>query len=180
MGIFQKSVIDKYLNGLDKNIVKCEYEKFKTIFCNDKVIETIKIAKEEQYQEGFLNDLLVNCLGYTNLYPKENYDIITEQKNNSDAKKADGAIIKNGDVIALIELKQWVVQDLKEASSQAFRYKFDHPKSKYVLISNFDTIRFYVETSEDYESFSLFNMKYEDFERLYLILSKESIYSDKP
>ncbi|HOV13555.1 MAG TPA: type I restriction enzyme HsdR N-terminal domain-containing protein, partial [Spirochaetota bacterium] len=180
MGMFQQSVVNKYLNGIDKNKVKLEYEKFKKIFCDSQNIENIKKVKEEQYQEGFLNDLFVNCLGYSCLYPKTNYDILTELKNNTDSKKADGSIIKDNEVIAVIELKQYSVQDLKEASTQAFGYKFNHPKSKYVIVSNFDSLRFYVESSDNFELFSLLNMDYKTFERLYLILSKESIFNDIP
>ncbi|MBP9885826.1 MAG: hypothetical protein KBF93_06000, partial [Leptospiraceae bacterium] len=65
MGMFQKSVIDKYLKEIDKNLIKSSYERFKAVFCHAETIKNIEASKEEQYQEGFLTALFVNCLGYT-------------------------------------------------------------------------------------------------------------------
>ncbi|HBD95185.1 MAG: hypothetical protein A2015_04730 [Spirochaetes bacterium GWF1_31_7] len=64
MSIFQQSVVNKYSNGLDKNRVKAEYEKFKKIFCDAGKSDSIQHLKEEQYQEGFLRDLFKECLWF--------------------------------------------------------------------------------------------------------------------
>jgi len=47
--------------------------------------------------------LFVKILGYT-LHPEPNYNLITEQKNEKDARKADGAILVNSNVVGVIEL----------------------------------------------------------------------------
>ncbi|WP_418178872.1 Eco57I restriction-modification methylase domain-containing protein [Aliarcobacter lanthieri] len=49
-----------------------------------------------------------------------------------------------------------------------------------MIISNFDEIRFYIEKSTAYEKFSLFNMDYEEFKKLHLLLSYESIKEQIP
>jgi hypothetical protein len=57
--MFQKSVIDKYLKEMDKNLIKSSYERFKAVFCHAETIRNIEASKEEQYQEGFLNCTLL-------------------------------------------------------------------------------------------------------------------------
>ena len=179
MGMFQKSVIDKYLKEIDKNLIKSSYERFKAVFCHAETIKNIEASKEEQYQEGFLTALFVNCLGYT-INPNPFFNLTTEYKNIADNRKADGAIIKDEKPIGVIELKGTDTVDLKKVEKQGFEYRYAHPTCKYVITSNFRELRLYVDTSEIYEEFTLFNMEYTDFERLYLLLSKNNIYDDKP
>jgi hypothetical protein len=59
--MFQKSVIDKYLKEMDKNLIKSSYERFKAVFCHAETIRNIEASKEEQYQEGFLT-LTFSCI----------------------------------------------------------------------------------------------------------------------
>ncbi len=179
MGIFQRSVLDKYLKEIDKSVIKSAYEKFKTVFCNSETIKNIETSKEEQWQEGFLRELFVNCLGYTN-NPNPGYNLTTEYKNVSDSRKADGAIVKDENLIGVIELKGTDTFDLKTVEKQAFGYRYAHPTCKYIITSNFKELRFYIDTYESFEEFLLFNMGYDDFEKLYLCLSMDSIFSDKP
>jgi hypothetical protein len=177
--MFQKSVLDKYLKEMDKNLIKSSYERFKAVFCHAETIKNIEASKEEQYQEGFLTALFVNCLGYT-INPNPFFNLTTEYKNIADNRKADGAIIKDEKPIGVIELKGTDTVDLKKVEKQGFEYRYAHPTCKYVITSNFRELRLYVDTSEIYEEFTLFNMEYTDFERLYLLLSKNNIYDDKP
>jgi type I restriction-modification system DNA methylase subunit len=179
MGMFQKSVLDKYLKEIDKNLIKTSYDNFSTVFCNAETIKNIEASKEEQYQEGFLTALFVNCLGYT-INPNPSFNLTTEYKNIADNRKADGAIIKDEKPIGVIELKGTDTVDLKKVEKQGFEYRYAHPTCKYVITSNFRELRLYVDTSESYEEFTLFNMEYSEFEKLFLLLSKNSIYDDKP
>ena len=100
MAIFQKSVIKKHLNGLDKEQVEKAYHKFRENYSPAK-IEKIKQLKEEEYQDGFLRDLFVDFLGYI-LKPDDNFNLVREFKNQEDGKKADGAILKNEKAVAVI------------------------------------------------------------------------------
>ena len=104
MGFFQNSVLNKHLKALDKTIVNSAYAKFKEYFHNPEIQHNIREAKEEQFQEGFLRELFVKVLGYT-LNPQPNYNLTTELKNEKGANKADGAILKDGKALAVIELK---------------------------------------------------------------------------
>ena len=176
MSLFQPSVLRHYLKSLDERKVRDAYERYRSHYLAKK--ERIEEAKEEQYQYGFFEDLFVKVLGYT-LYPSEGYDLITEQKNRSDARKADGAILRDGEVIAVVELKSTRTRDLDPVARQAFGYKLDHPTCRYVITSNFQTLRLYVEHSDRYESFDLFEMDEEAFARFYGLLSRDALLADK-
>ena len=178
MAIFQKSVIQKHLNNLDKELVEKAYQKFRENYSPAK-IEKIKQLKEEEYQDGFLRDLFVDILGYT-LKPDDNYNLAREFKNQGDGKKADGAILKNGKAVVVIELKSTKTKDLKSITEQAFNYKINQPDCKYVITSNFQKLRFYIDYANEFEAFDLFHLQKTDFELLYLILNSDSVFSDLP
>jgi very-short-patch-repair endonuclease len=143
-------------------------------FHNPTVQENIRNSKEEQFQEGFLRELFVKILGYT-LNPAPNYNLITEQKNETNAKKADGAILVNNEVVGIIELKDTKTTDLKNIETQAFGYKNYNKKAVYVVSSNFEKLRFYIDNAIDYEEFNLFTLTEEKFATLWLCLAYENI-----
>ena len=140
MSMFQKSVINKYLSGIGHDQIEVAYQNFKADYTSAKIAE-IKLMKEEEYQEGFLRDIFVNSLGYT-LRPKHDYNLVREFKNLTDSKKVDGAILKDGMAIAVIELKSTKTKELKSITEQAFNYKNNQPECKYVITSNFQKLRF--------------------------------------
>jgi len=129
--MFQKSVINKYLSNLDKEKVDKAYQVFKGNYSPVKIAEIIKL-KEEEYQDGFLRDIFVDVLKYI-IKPEENYNLVREFKNKSDGKKADGAILKDGKAIAVIELKSTKTKNLKSITQQAFNYKNNQPDCKYII-----------------------------------------------
>ncbi len=178
MSLFQKSVIKKYLANIPQEEIAASYGTFKEKYSPAKIDE-IKRIKEEEYQDGFLRDIFVSVLGYT-LKPDDGYDLSREFKNQSDSKKADGAILKNGKAIAVIELKSNKTKSLKSITEQAFNYKNNQPECKYVVTSNFRKLRFYIDYAGEYEEFNLFNIGIEDFQLLYLILNKNNLLADIP
>jgi len=178
MQIFQKSVVKKHIGSLDRIKIDNAFSKFKTNYSPEK-IEKIKLLKEEEYQDGFLRDIFVDIFGYT-LKPDDNYNLVRELKNLSDSKKADGAILNGDKVVGIIELKSTITKDLTSITQQAFNYKNNQQGCKYVITSNFQKLRFYIDYANEFEEFDLFNLQKSDFELLYLILSKESIFSDLP
>ncbi len=179
MEIFQKSIVNKYLQSLDEIKVTSAYEKFLEFYGNKARIQNIILLKEENYQEGFLRELFVQVLGYT-INPDENYNLTTEYKNLTDSKKADGAILKDGKAIGVIELKSTKTKDLDTIRQQAFNYKNNQPECKYVITSNFHFLRFYIDNATEYEEFDLFNLTENEFRKLFLILNKDNIFSDIP
>jgi len=179
VALFQKIIIKKYLNNLsDEQIIK-SYEKYSEHFLDPALAERVRILKEEQYQEGFLRDLFVTCLDYT-INPYEDYNLTTEYKNLTDAEKADGAILKDGKAVAVIELKSARCKDMRSIEKQAFNYKAHQPMCKYVITSNFEKIRLYINDATEFEEFNLFELSENQFKFLYLCLSKESIFEDIP
>jgi type I restriction-modification system DNA methylase subunit len=179
MSLFQKSVEQKYLKQLDARLIGAKYSEFKVYFGNPKIQENIRNSKEEQFQEGFLSELFVKILGYT-LNPNPNFNLTTEYKNIKDSKKADGAIIVGESVKAVIELKGTNTTDLGKIEAQAFGYKNNQPDCVYVVTSNFEKLRFYIDNAIEFIEFNLFKLTKMDFEILYLCLSHDQIAKGIP
>jgi type I restriction-modification system DNA methylase subunit len=179
MAFFQNSVINKYIQNLDKQTLQNAYAKFRAHFHNATIQDNIRGSKEEQYQGEFLIDLFVNVLGYTK-NPTPNFNLTTEYKNVKDSKKADGAIIINDIVKAVIELKGTNTTDLNKIEVQAFGYKNNQPECEYVITSNFEKIRFYIDNAIEYTEFNLFTLTEKEFELLYICLSYDSIAKGLP
>ena len=179
MPLFQQSVLKKFLSQQDKNLVDKAYKKFSKYFHNPTIQENIRNSKEEQFQEGFLRESFGEVFGYT-LNPNPKFNLTTEFKNLKGAKKADGAILKEGKAVGVIELKGTDTKDLESIRQQAFDYKANHSNCKYVITSNYEKLRFYIDDAVDYEEFNLFTINQKQFELLYLCISKESILADKP
>jgi type I restriction-modification system DNA methylase subunit len=179
MALFQKSVEQKYLKQLDAELINAKYLDFQAHFGNTGIQENIRNSKEEQYQGEFLIDLFVNILGYVK-NPIPNFNLTTEFKNVKDSKKADGAIIINDSVKAVIELKGTNTTDLGKIETQAFGYKNNQAGCVYVVTSNFEKLRFYIDNAIEYIEFNLFALSKHDFEILYLCLSFESIKNGLP
>ena len=173
MSLFQESIIRKHLGYLDQELVDQAYLRFNEVY-SAKKISNIKIAKEEQYQEGFIKDIFGAVLGYS-VFPEQPFNIQTEKKNESDSKKADGAIFQGENVVGVIELKDNKTKNLDAVKDQAFGYKNNHKDCSYVISSNFHKLRFYLDDATDYEEFDLYNLDKETFKRFYLYLQKEGL-----
>ena len=176
---YQNSVVKKYLALQKSEQLTAAWKQYKAYFHNPAIQENIRASKEEQFQEGFLRELFVRCLGYT-LNPTPDYNLITEQKNETDAKKADGAILREGKVIGVIELKDHKTTDLSQVERQAFGYKNQHKDTRYVVISNFEKLRFYIDNAVEHLEWNLFELGFDDFRLLYFCLSWESLSHDLP
>lgn len=179
MPLFQSSVLNKYLKDQDEATVKGAYNIFTKYFHNPTIQDNIRESKEEQFQEGFLTELFVKVLGYV-INPNPDYNLTTEFKNQSGARKADGAILKEGHAIGVIELKSTKTKDLEEVRQQAFDYKANQAHCTYVVTSNFEKLRFYIHNAVDYEEFDLFRLTYDRFRILYLCLAYQQILKDIP
>lgn len=176
---FQNTIIKKQLALLNDEEVKAAWETYKALFFNQIKQDNIHASKEEQFQEGFLRELFVQTLGYI-INPDPDYNLITEKKNETDSKKADGAILRDGKVIGIIELKDHKTPNLKQVETQAFGYKNQHRGTRYVIISNFEKLRFYIDDTTEFREWDLFSLKEEDFRELYFCLSWKTLSQDLP
>lgn len=176
--MFQEKIIENSIKNLDENKLLKAYEEFKKF--QDKK-DAIKTFKEEVYQDGFLKDVFENALGYTlDTTNPENFNLKREMKNETDAKKADGVIIVNNEVIGVIELKDTNTKDLNKVENQAFNYHNSHANSRFIIISNFAKLRFYIDKKVEFIEFDLFNLNFNEFKKLYLLLNFESIKNQIP
>lgn len=176
--MFQQSILSKYKTAVVARIAS-QYALYAAYFHNPEIQENIRNSKEEQFQEGFLRELFVKILGYT-LNPEPKFNLITEQKNVANAKKADGAMLVKGEVVGVIELKDTKTTDLKQVEAQAFGYKNNNRNTSYVVISNFEKLRFYIDNVLDYIEFDLFHLTEDEFATLWICLAYESIERDLP
>jgi hypothetical protein len=179
MALFQNSVLNKYLKLQDDVAVEKAFKKYAKYFHNPTIQQNIREAKEEQYQAKFLDELFVTVFDYT-LYPKEPHNLITELKNEKGAKKADGAILKDGNAFGVIELKGTNTKDLEKVRQQAFDYKANQTGCLYVITSNFEKLRFYINNAVDFEEFNLFTLTQEQFALLYLCLHQSNLLNNIP
>lgn len=179
MALFQVSVLNTYLKSQEEQKLANAFKKFSKYFHNPAIQENIRNSKEEQFQATFLNELFVNVLGYT-LNPQPDFNLSTEFKNENNARKADGAILKDGAAIGVIELKGTNTKDLEGIRRQAFDYKVNQKSCVYVITSNFEKLRFYINDATEFIEFDLFLLTAKDFALLYLCLQKENILKNLP
>ncbi len=179
MALYQSSVLKKYLKLQEKEILKKAYKKYTKYFLNLTIQENIKNSKEEEYQGVFLTELFVHILGYE-LSPKPNFNLVAEYKNQTNSRKADGAILKEGIALGVIELKGTKTKDLESIRRQAFDYKANQKGCVYVITSNFEKLRFYINDATEFVEFNLFTLTESEFNLMYLCLHKESIFSNTP
>ncbi|MEO8713345.1 MAG: N-6 DNA methylase, partial [Parafilimonas sp.] len=64
--------------------------------------------------------------------------------------------------------------------TQAFGYKHKHKNCTYVITSNFEKLRFYINDATEYEEFDLFNLTQQRFALLYLCLQQQNLLSNLP
>lgn len=177
--MFQQSVLKKYLATQDKAKVAEAFARYKARFLDPVRQENIRNLKEEQFQEPFLRELFVEVLDYT-MPPNDGFNLTTELKNIGNAKKTDGAILKDGNALAVIELKGTDTKDLDKVSDQAFGYKNNQPECVYVITSNFEKLRFYIQNAVEHEEFNLFKLTEERFALLHLFLQKDNLLKGIP
>ena len=179
MALFQKSVQNDYLNRVQDSSIKEYWEYYDSYFNNPEKQKLIEQQKERKFYSEFIDELFVNCLGYTKkIGESQNYFI--EEKNETDSGKADGAVKVNGEVVAVMEFKDTTTKNLKDVESQAFGYKNTHPKCNYIVTCNFKELWFYIDDTTSKEPFNLFNLSYDGFKLLWLCLSYESISTNLP
>jgi len=179
MSLFQTSVLKKHLKGLDTSKVDAAWSVFKAHFHNATIQQNIRNAKEEQYQGEFLIDLFVKVFGYVK-NPQPDFNLTTELKNIKGAKKTDGAILQDENALAVIELKGTKVTDLNKIETQAFGYKNNHPECVYVITSNFEKLRFYIDNAVEYEEFNLFKLTKDQFDILWLCVASGCLLKGIP
>lgn len=179
MALFQKSVLNKFIKSQDTVKIEAAYQRFSDNFQKAERQAEIRSMKEEEYQDGFLDDLFVNILGYVKR-PNAGFNLVREKKNEADSKKADGAILKNDMPLAVIELKGTDTTDLDKVTNQGFGYKNNHKECVYVVISNFEKLRFYIHHAVDYIEFNLFTLSKEEFTTLWLCLHADNLLDNIP
>ena len=172
--LYQKTIVNKYKQALPKETTAQPWQTYQQYFLNKDIQQNILQSKEEQFQEGFLRELFVKVLGYT-LNPSPEYNLITEQKNATNSKKADGAILMDGNVVGVIELKDHKTTDLSKVEPQAFNYKSQHPRCRLVVISNFEKLRLYIDNAVEYREWNLFTLNEDEFRELYLCLAWQQV-----
>lgn len=179
MALFQTSVLKKFLHLQNKDSIATAYKDYSRYFLDVTIQENIKSSKEEEYQGIFLTELFAKVLGYT-MKPNANFNLVAEYKNQTNSRKADGAILKDDLAIGVIELKGTNTKDLESIRKQAFDYKANQKGCVYVITSNFEKLRFYINDATEFLEFDLFGLTEEKFTLLYLCLQQENLIHNLP
>ena len=179
MAIFQNSVVKEYAKKLGIPELDARFKAYQGHFLDARRQGEIRKMKEEEFKPRFLPELFGACLGYT-IRPDEGFNFTVEHKNVDDAKKADAAILDGGKTVGVVEVKGTDTTDLTKAAAQAFGYKNHQPDARYVVVTNFEKLRFYVDNAVAYEEFDLFRLDRAGFERLWLCLAWESVREGLP
>jgi type I restriction-modification system DNA methylase subunit len=178
MSLFQKSVLSNYLDSISDSEIDKGWSSLQSY---KEMASKVQSFKEEEFQADFLTIIFADCFGYISNYKSgAEGNLFFEQKNKVGSKKADGTIIKDGEVIAVIELKSTKTKNLDDVKNQAFGYYTNNSKCEYVITSNFNKLRFYIERNEDYLEFDLFNIDREEFKILWLCLDSKNLLEGKP
>jgi len=82
--------------------------------------------------------------------------------------------------VGVIELKDAKTTNLNKVIDQAFGYKNNHRNAVYVIISNFEKLRFYIDNAVDCLEFNLFTLNKEDFALMWLCLNFANIQKNLP
>lgn len=137
------------------------------------------MPKRKNTRKVFVRDLFVTVLGYR-LKPQPDFNFVLEQKSTTDATKSDGAILHNGNVIAVIELKDTFTSELDKVEKQAFGYKHQHKNCEYIITSNFEKLRFYINDATERIEFNLFKLTEAEFALLYTCLACTQLLAAVP
>lgn len=179
MALFQTSVLKKYLHLQNQDSITAAYKDYSRYFLDVTIQENIKSSKEEEYQGIFLTELFVKVLGYA-MKPNADFNLVAEYKNQTNSRKADGAILKGDLAIGVIELKGTNTKDLESIRKQAFDYKANQKGCVYVITSNFEKLRFYINDATEFLEFDLFGLTEEKFTLLYLCLQQNNLIHNLP
>ena len=166
MSIFQPMLLQQQTD-FQKEKIDPAHDIYRKFFMNTEVQENFRTGNEEHSKGEFLRQLFGEVLGYK-IFPAQNFNLKPEQKNETDAKKADAAIEVNGAVRAVVEIKGVKTGNLKSFEDQAFRYKNNHENAAYVITSNFEKLRFYIGYVGAYKEWNLFTLAREEFGKLWV------------
>ena len=61
--LFQKTILKKYLGLIDVELVIVAWKQFQAYFHDAQIQANIQQSKEEQFQEGFLQELFQTVMG---------------------------------------------------------------------------------------------------------------------
>ena len=183
MALFQQKTIEQFKaeHLKDEKAIKKAFDIFKTKFQDPKRQAEILKMIEIEYQGEFLDDLFVSTLGHIKR-PDAGYNLMREQHGTT-AERADGVFVKPTQqdyVFGVIELKDKKTKNLQKIEEQAFGYHVQHPNSRYIITSNYQYLRIYIDTNEEFEEFDLFKMDYERFRLMYLYLHRDNLLHGLP
>ena len=120
-----------------------------------------KVKGEQATIDAFVKPF-IRALGYDDTNPTEVVPQFTADIGTKQGEKVDLAILKNDEVIMLIECKDWSSNLSRENVSQLFRYFTVVPDARIGVLTNGILYRFYTDSEKpnvmDTEPFFQFNM----------------------
>ena len=88
MALFQPAVLKKYISGINEQEIEEVWGRFTAHFHNPEIQENIRGSKEEEYQDGFLDELKKKKVKFSLKEEAEWMEYFNEQKAKADERKS--------------------------------------------------------------------------------------------
>lgn len=177
-------VLDRFIDNYSENEYRSAWDKLQT-FLNDNK-DNPDLFRESAFDAEWLDAVFCDILGYPKKLKSREY--WTTNGVGKQEERVDGVFYKHGNqmVKMVIELKALDTPDLfkKDGKSklspitQGAKYLFQTPGSELAVVSNFDHVVVFDRKEEFRQSWSLFNMTFDQFKEFYLIMSFNSFYGN--
>lgn len=175
-------VIDKFIDTYSEKEYSEAWNKLQNFISEIK--HDVRLYSESAFDAEWIDEVFCNILGYPKkLKSRESW---TTNGSGKKEERIDGVFFSNdcNTVKMVIELKSLDTPDLFKKTgnlspiTQGAKYLFQTPSSEMAVVSNFDKVVIFNKKEDYRQSWSLFNLNYDEFKEFYLILSYRSFYGE--
>jgi hypothetical protein len=175
-------VLNKFIDNYSETEYSDAWNKLQTFrneYKNDK-----RLYSESTFDAEWIDEIFCEILGYPKkLKSRESW---TTNGAGKKEERIDGVFYANDKktIKVVIELKALDTPDLFKKSgklspiTQGAKYLFQTSNSELAVVSNFDSFVVFNRKEEFRQSWSIFNMSYDDFKEFYLVMSYNSFYGN--
>ena len=175
-------ILERFMDNYSETEYKNAWDKLQHFLTENK--DNPDLYRESAFDAEWLDAMFCDILGY----PKKlkSREFYPESGSKKQKERIDGVFYhQHGPSVKMvIELKALDTPDLFKKDgqlspiTQGAKYLFQTPKSELAVVSNFDQVVIFDRKEEFRQSWSLFDMTFEQFKEFYLILSFNSFYGN--
>ncbi len=180
--LISSMVLERFIDNYSETEYQTAWEKLQKFLTDNK--DNPDLYRESAFDAEWLNEVFCNILGYPKKLKSREYWTVNgagkkEERIDGVFYNQDGESVK-----MVIELKALDTPDLFKKDgklspiTQGAKYLFQTPKSELAVVSNFDDVVVFDRKEEFRQSWSLFEMTFDQFKEFYLVLSFNSFYGN--